>query len=286
MTLQNGETFDHYKITTHMAQGGTGDVYRAVDMNTGSEVALKIPMRETVLDPARYELFLRELEALRVLDHPAVQHFVESGRQGSTPYLVTELVSGRSLRSILKECGFLSPDRALALTRRIAVGLLYCHSLNVVHRDLKPDNIYITGNDQPVILDFGLALTPARPGAGKATGTIDYVSPEQIRGQRGDKRTDIYGLGMTLYEMLAGQPPYISDDPEDPTDLLNKHLYAAVPRLDQINPGISPQVATLVARCIQRDPDGRYDDMEALIHDLDHLESIDSSALEDLTTAP
>src|SRR5579859_2709748 len=223
MPLQKGDRFNRYKIRNHIAQGGTGDVYRAVDVVTGNEVALKIPMRETVIDPSKYDLYLRELEALRVLDHPSVQHYIESGHQDNTPFLVTELVEGQSLRSLLRETGVLPPDRALALIRRIAEALVYCHHEAVVHRDLKPDNIYITDGDLPVVLDFGLALTKARPGPGKDAGTLEYVSPEQIRGLRGDNRTDIYALGMTLYEMLAGEPAYVGNDP---AQLLKKHLYA------------------------------------------------------------
>ena len=117
----------------------------------------------------------------------------------------------------------------------------------------------IKDDNQPVILDFGLALTLARPGPGIVAGTPSYMAPEQIEGHRGDQRIDIYALGTILYEMLAGKPPFVAEDPED---IMNKHLYEAIPRLDQVRPDISLQLATVIAKCLQRDPDQRYFDMQ------------------------
>ncbi len=283
MPLQKGDRVDFYEIQGHIAQGGTGDVYHAIDVRTRHEVALKIPMRETIIDPSKYERFLRELAALHRLNHPSIQRFIESGQYNTTPFLVTALVKGKSLRSLLNEQSPLPLDRAVALTRRIGEALLYCHHEAVVHRDLKPDNVYVTEGDQPILLDFGLALSKARPGGGKAAGTLEYISPEQIQGLRGDNRTDIYALGMTLYEMLAGERPFISDDP---VKLLNKHLHDPVPRLDKAKPGVPLSVATVVAKCLQHDPERRYPNMEALIDDLDHLDQVDVSHIDELTAPP
>ena len=283
MNLREGDHFDHYQICAHIAQGGTGDVYRVRDVLSGRQVALKIPKRSVIMDAALYEQFLRELDAMRVLCHPAVQCGLDSGRSHDTPFLVTDWVEGKSLHSLLKEMGSFPVDRAIRLISRIADGLIYCHQLAIVHRDLKPENILIKNDDQPVILDFGLALTPERPGAGKPAGTPDYVAPEQIEGQRGDQRIDIYSLGAVFYEMLAGEPPYVG---KDAADVIRMHLHEAVPRLDQVRPGISQELATVVARCLQRVPDQRYSDLQAFIGDLEHLDHVDTQDLNALTAVP
>jgi serine/threonine-protein kinase len=265
-----------------------GDIYRAYDVLSGRDVALKIPDKMMIGDPAQFERFQRELEAMRTLNHPALQHGIESGQYNRTPYLVTELIEGRSLRDILKEQAPLPTDRALSLTKKIADGMAYCHEHDVIHRDLKPENILISNDDQPVILDFGLALTK---GARRVTyanfsgtaGTPDYMAPEQIEGQRGDQRTDIYALGTMIYEMLAGVVPFAG---EDQMKVMAAHLNGAIPRLDKVKPGISPQIATVVAKAMQRDPQQRYPTMRALIADLDHLDSVDTSILENLSAAP
>jgi serine/threonine-protein kinase len=124
-----------------MARGGTGDVYRATDMQTSHAVALKIPSRATIVNPAQYDYFLRELDALSQLEHPAVQHIIDSGRCQDIPFLVTDLVEGSSLRRLLKDNGAFSIDQAVLLISKIAAGVAYCHTQGVVHRDLKPDNV-------------------------------------------------------------------------------------------------------------------------------------------------
>ncbi|SRR5258708_5141783 len=283
MTLQEGDRFHHFEIRAYMAQGGTGDVYRALDILTGQEVALKIPMRATIIDPAQYEFFLREVDAMRILQHPAVQRGIESGRFDNNPYLATELIAGKPLRKLIAEKGHFPLDHALALTCQIAEGLAYCHQQGVIHRDVKPDNILVTDHGQPVIIDFGLALTTSRPGAGKAAGTPDYMAPEQFQGQQGDARTDIYALGITLFEMLVGVAPFTGPDP---VEVMSKHLYAAIPRLDKVKPELSPQVATVVAKCLQRDPDQRYGNVHELLNDLDHLDEVNVQQLDALTAAP
>ena len=168
------------------------------------------------------------------------------------------------------------------LIRKLADGIAYIHDQGVVHRDLKPENILITEGDQPVILDFGLALTK---GARRVTyanltptaGTPDYMAPEQIEGQRGDERTDIYAVGTMLYELLSGRLPYSGDNYQV---IMTQHLQGAIPRLDKEQPGITPQLAAVVARCLQRDPNARYATMHGLSHDLDHLDAVDVSVLE------
>jgi serine/threonine protein kinase len=285
--LQISDQFDHFQIRGHIAQGGMSDIYRAYDLLSGKEVALKIPDKSIIGDPAQYERFQRELEVMRTLDHPAIQKGLGSGRFNNTPYLVTELVGGESMRELVKRSAPLDPAAAVSLTRKIADGLAHCHDHDIIHRDVKPENILIGEDGQPVILDFGLALTKGShrvtyANLSNTAGTPDYMSPEQIEGQRGDRRSDLYALGVIFFELLTGKPPFSGDNP---LAVMAQHLQGAVPRLDKIQPGVTPQVAAVVARCLRRDPDDRYPDMRALIHDLDNLEQVDTAVLE-VSTLP
>jgi serine/threonine-protein kinase len=150
---------------------------------------------------------------------------------------------------------------------------------------MKPENILITTEGQPVILDFGLALTKGAhrvtyANLSSAAGTPDYMAPEQIEGHRGDQRTDIYALGIMLFEMLTGAPPFTGDNN---LAVMAQHLKGGIPRLDKSQPGVSPQLAAFVARCLQREPEDRFSDMHALLDGLNHLESIDVSILDRVT---
>ncbi len=287
MMLQIGDQFDRFQIRSHMAQGGMADIYRAYDLMGGQEVVLKIPNRMMIGDPAQYERFQRELEVTNTLDHPAIQKGLGSGQYNRTPYLITAYVDGQSMRDFVAEQAPLPPERAVALMRRIADGVAYCHEHGVIHRDLKPENILITANDQPVILDFGLALTKSAHRVTYANltpsaGTPDYMSPEQIEGQRGDERTDVYALGTMLYELVTDRTPFSGDTP---AVVMQQHLQGAIPRLDHDQPGVSAPLAAVVARCLQRNPADRYPTVRALINDLDHLDQVDTSVLEHGTGA-
>jgi serine/threonine-protein kinase len=227
------------------------------------------------------------MDVMKTLDHPAILKGLGSGKYNRIPYLVTEFVDGQSLRSLIETSAPLPPDQAVSLIRKIADGMEYCHKNDVIHRDLKPENILITSDGQPVIMDFGLALTK---GSHRVTysnlsatmGTPDYMAPEQIEGQRGDQRTDIYALGTILYELLAGTPPFTGDSN---MVVMAQHLNNMAPRLDHVNPSIPPQLAAIVAACLARNPTDRYADMTALIQDLDHPENADLTILEKLNTS-
>lgn len=287
MMLQIGDQFDRFQIRSHMAQGGMADIYRAYDLMSGQEVVLKIPNRMIIGDPAQYERFQRELEVTNTLNHPTIQKGLGSGQFNRTPYLVTAFVDGKSLRDVVAEQAPMSPENAIALIRKIADGIAYVHEHDVVHRDLKPENILISNDGQPVILDFGLALTK---GARRVTyanltpsaGTPDYMAPEQIEGQRGDERTDIYAIGTMLHELLTGHTPFSGDNYQV---VMQQHLQGAIPRLDHEKSDISPQLAAVVARCLQHKPNDRYPDLRAFVHDLEHLESVDTTVLEKGTGA-
>ena len=287
MALQIGDQFDRYQIRASMAQGGMGSIYRAVDVTTGQEVAVKIPDPTMIGDPAQYERFQRELEVMKTLHHPAIQHGVASGQFNRMPFLVTELVEGTSMRSWVQAHAPLPPDDAVRLIRKIADAVAFCHEHNVIHRDLKPENILITAAGEPVIIDFGLALTKGAhritySNLSSAAGTPEYMAPEQVEGQRGDQRTYLYALGIMFYELLAGRPPFTGDTP---LAIMAQHTQAPVPRLDRVCPDVSPQLAALVARCLQRRPDDRYPDLRTFIAALDQPETADLSILDKGTGA-
>ncbi len=282
MMFQIGDQFDHFQIRSHLAQGGMADIYRAYDFMTGKEVVLKIPNRMMIGDPAQYERFQRELEVTNNLSHPALQKGLGSGQFNRTPYLVTEFVEGRSLRDIIIETAPLPLDTVLPLIEKIADGMAYCHENQVIHRDLKPENILVRTDGQPIIIDFGLALTKdgrrvTYANLSATAGTPDYMSPEQIEGQRGDERTDIYALGTMLFEMLAGRLPFVGDSYQL---VVTQHLQAPIPRLDQIKPGIPENVAAICAKAMQRNPDDRYPTMRALASHLQNPTAVDTSILE------
>jgi serine/threonine-protein kinase len=279
--LQIGDQFDRYQIQAHMAQGGMSDIYKAFDLVNRREVVIKVPDQTMLGDPAQYERFQRELEVMDTLDHPAILKGLGSGKFNRVPFLVTEFVDGKSLRAIIDSSAPIPVDNALNLVRKIADGMAYCHKNEVVHRDLKPENIFISDMEQPVIMDFGLALTK---GAHRVTysnlsatmGTPDYMSPEQIDGKRGDQRTDVYALGTILFEMLTGHPPFTGDSP---MVVMSQHLNNLPPRVDNLNAAVPVNIAAIVAKCLQKDPEMRFASMEELIAAIDHPETVDVKIL-------
>jgi serine/threonine protein kinase len=280
--LQIGDQFDRFQILSFLVQGGMSDIYCVYDVITRREVILKIPDRTTIGDPAQYERFQREMEVVTSLNHPALLHGIFAGTYNRTPFLATEKVEGQSLRAMIQDSAPMPEDRVVPLILKIADGLAYCHANNVIHRDLKPENILVTPEGQPVIIDFGLALTK---GAHRVTysnlsttmGTPDYMAPEQIDGQRGDERTDLYALGTIMFEMLAGEMPFSGDNN---LAIMAQHLNGTAPRLDKVKPGVSAAVAAVAARCLAHSPDDRYASMRELIAALEHPETVDLSILD------
>jgi serine/threonine-protein kinase len=198
------------------------------------------------------------------------------------------MVNGRSLREIIDREAPLPPARAVDLLKKIAEGVAYCHGRGVIHRDLKPENILVTAEGQPVIIDFGLALRSGGrrvtyPNLSGMAGTPEYMAPEQVEGKRGDARTDIYALGVILFEMLAGRPPFTADTP---VATMGLHLYGKLPRLDRVQPEVPPHLAAIAAKCLQRDPGRRYVSVEALLQALADPDQEDLAILEEGNEAP
>src|ERR1700690_1092778 len=215
--LHTGEQLDHYRIEGLVARSGMASIFRATDTRTGRQVALKIPHPEMEADPVIFDRFKREEEVGQALDHPAVMKVLaDASRIGH--YRVMEWVTGRLLRHILRETRPLPQERALHIAIAVCDALDYIHRNGVVHRDLKPENIMVDADDNIKLIDFGIA---GKTGARRLTfgkmsqimGTPDYISPEQVKGKRGDGRSDIYSLGVMLYEMLTGETPFQGANP-------------------------------------------------------------------------
>jgi serine/threonine-protein kinase len=205
----------------------------------------------------------------RTLHHPNIQAAVDQADDRSAPYLILEYVEGTPLHRLLRQRGRLTPAEAVAIAEQIACGLEYLHAHHVYHRDLKPENIIVTPDGTAKIIDFGIALMEgARRMTWRwltnASGTPAYMAPEQIQGKRGDARTDIYALGIVLYELLKGRPPY-GRPGEDPLAVMQQHLRG---HADTLPAAVPPGLVGIIAKCMRRDPAERYQEVAELRADL------------------
>jgi serine/threonine-protein kinase len=270
-----GETLDHYLLEAEVARSGMSTLYRATDLSSGRTVAVKVPHPEMEADPVQLERFRREEEIGQEIDHPGVVKTYD-GEERSRLYMVIEWVDGRLLRDILNEERKLPIDRAVALTMSICDALDNLHKHGVVHRDLKPENIMVCEGDRIKIIDFGIAMKEdarriTHTSLTPALGTPDYISPEQVKGQRGDQRSDIYALGAMLYEMLTGQPPFTG---QNPLVVLNERVLNDPKPARELNPDLSPQLQEILSRALERDPRHRYSTAAEMAWELEHQELV------------
>lgn len=273
--FQPGDLLDHYRIDGLAARSGMASIFRGTDTRDGRAVAIKIPHAEMEADPVLYDRFKREEEIGKKLNHPGVVR-VLNDEERSRRYMVLEWVDGRLLRQILNGQKPLPPERAIRIALALCKALDYIHSQGVVHRDLKPENIMVGPDDQVKLIDFGIAanagsrrLTFAK--LTEAMGTPDYISPEQVKGKRGDARSDIYSLGVMFYEMLTGKVPFTGPNP---FVIMNERLlnHPIPPR--EVNPDVSPQLQEIIYRALERDPNKRYPNAHEFALDLEHPEKV------------
>src|ERR1700722_2173785 len=281
--LHSGDQLDHYRIDGLVARSGMASIFRGTDTRDGRAVAIKLPHAEMEADPILFDRFQREEDIGRKLDHPGVVRvLVDENR--SRRYMVLEWVEGRLLRQILNEQKKLPAERAIRITLALCKALEYIHAQGVVHRDLKPENIMIGPNDEVKLIDFGIAanagsrrLTFAK--LTEAMGTPDYISPEQVKGKRGDARSDVYSLGVMFYEMLTGKVPFTGPNP---FVIMNERLLNNPIPPREVNPEITPELQEIIYRALERDPSKRYPNTHEFALDLEHPEKVGVADREEL----
>jgi serine/threonine protein kinase len=280
--VEAGAQIDFYRIEQPIARSGMASIFRATDLRDNRVVALKIPHPDMEADPILFDRFQREAGIGERLNHPNVMR-VYGDEKRSRIYMVMEWCEGRLLREIMDEQK-LTHERAIKITKGVLRALDYIHGNGVVHRDLKPENIMVDENDHIKLIDFGIAsdntarrLTYANFTA--TLGTPNYISPEQVKGKRGDGRSDVYSMGVILYEMLTSKLPFSGPSPIAAMNdrLLNHPVPPTV-----ADPTISPQLQEVIYRALERDPKNRYATAHEFLHDLDHLDQVGVEDREEL----
>jgi serine/threonine protein kinase len=293
--LEIGSQVGHYRILGRIGAGGMGEVYRASDPRLGREVAVKVLPPAYSADSDRLRRFEGEARAAGSLNHPGLLTIFDVGSHAGAPYIVSELLEGETLRAELQN-GALPQQKAVDYGIQIATALAEVHSKGIVHRDLKPENLFVAKDGRVKILDFGLAKlthpeTDAADGpdastfatdtqTGSIVGTVGYMSPEQLRGERIDPRSDLFAVGAILYEMLSGKRPFTGDST---LEISHAILTLEPPSLPSLAPGTSPALEQIVLRCLAKKREQRLQSAQDLAFD---LEVLSSHSLENIAVQP
>lgn len=274
--LEVGTVFEgKYKILDSLGQGGFGAVFLAEDVQSNGKVVLKVPHLEQLGDPAIYERFRREVAIGKLLNHSDVPMALAIS-EGRTPFLVLKYVEGEQLAQVLNEKGKFPVDQAVKLVANLLDALQYCHDRGVYHRDIKPENLMLAPDGHLKILDFGIALMEGAPrvtwrGFSGLMGTPEYMAPEQIKGERGAAKSDIYAVGCLMYHLLSGSPPFTGDNP---MTVMYQHMTKTPDPLTSIK-GLHPGIWAAVRRALRRRKEERYDSAEQMANDLRFPENAD-----------
>jgi serine/threonine-protein kinase len=258
-----------YRLESKLGSGGMSTVFLARDETLERWVAIKVMHREISDQPDQIERFRREARAVAQLSHPNVVAVIDAGEDGGYPYIVLEYVEGETLKQRIDRLGHLPVDEAVAYAIEIGRGLAAAHGRRMVHRDVKPQNVLIDAEGRAKVTDFGIARSLESDGltkTGRVLGTTDYVAPEQAMGHSVDARSDVYSLGVLLYEMLTGEVPFRA---ETVVGVAMKHVNEDMPDVQQRRPEISSALAAVIERATSKDPKKRYEDMEAFLADLE-----------------
>jgi TolB-like protein/Tfp pilus assembly protein PilF len=285
--LTPGSKLGHYEITAKLGEGGMGEVYRATDTKLGREVALKVLPAEMASDSERLERFRREAKALAALDHPGIVTVYSVEDADGVHFLTMQLVEGQPLDKLIPEGG-MPVEQLLATGAAVAEALAAAHEKGIVHRDLKPANVVVGESGSVKVLDFGLAkISPTRDAAdsalpteaqtrdGLVMGTVPYMSPEQVSGRAVDHRTDVFSLGVVLYEMASGRRPFQGSST---AELASAILRDAPPVVTELRPELPPELGRIIRRCLERDPRQRLQTARDVGNELRELERSPSAA--------
>jgi len=273
-SIEPGLQIDHYRIEEPVSRSGMASIFRALDLHNNSAVALKIPHPDMEADPILFDRFQREAAIGEKLHHPMVMR-VFGGEKRSRTYMVMEWCEGRLLRDILAE-GRISQERAIRIAVHVLDALEYIHENGIVHRDLKPENIMVDAKDNVKLIDFGIAgdssarrLTYAN--FTSTLGTADYIAPEQVKGKRGDGRSDLYSMGVIVYEMITGRLPFSGSTP---MEVMNDRLLNHPMPPSLADSRVSPHLQEVLYRALERDAANRYARAREFAHDLLHLDQV------------
>lgn len=272
-----------YRLDAEIGRGGMSTVYRAFDTVLERPVAIKLMHRDIAADSDQLERFRREARAVAQLNHPHVVTVIDAGEEpdghgdGGTPFIVLEYVEGETLKSIIRRDGPMDIPQSLAYAIEVARALGAAHDRGIVHRDVKPHNILISAEGGAKITDFGIARSLSEDDltmAGRVLGTTDYVSPEQALGERVSGQSDLYSLGVVLYEMLTGEVPFRG---ETPVAVAMKHVREEPADVQERRPAVSAATAAVLDRALAKDPAQRYPDAAAMAADLEEVLALETS---------
>jgi TolB-like protein/Tfp pilus assembly protein PilF/tRNA A-37 threonylcarbamoyl transferase component Bud32 len=271
--LSRGSIFaGRYEIIEELGEGGMGKVYRVEDKKIHEEVALKLIRSEIAADKKTIERFGNELKYARKIAHRTVCKMYDLGEEGRTRYITMEYVPGENLRNMIRMMGQMSTGQVISIGKQVCEGLVEAHRLGVIHRDLKSSNIMIDKNGQPRIMDFGIARSIKSEGIterGMMVGTPEYISPEQVDGNKADERSDIYSLGVIMYEMATGMVPFSG---KSSLSIALKHKTQAPADPRRLNPQIPKDLSLVILKCMEKERESRYQSAEELLSELEKLE--------------
>jgi serine/threonine protein kinase len=270
--LPSGTTFaNRYEIIEVLGKGGMGKVYKALDKEINEEVAIKFLKPEIAEDERTIERFRNELKIARRIAHKNVCKMYHLAKEEKTPYITMEYVSGVSLKDFIQKSGKLQEEEAIDIAQQICRGLLEAHELGVVHRDLKPQNIMIDAKGGIKIMDFGIARSLMAKGVtqtGMIIGTPEYMSPEQAEGREANQHSDIYSLGVILYEMVTGAVPFGGDSA---LSVAVKHKTEIAPDPRALNEEVTESMSAVILKCMEKESEKRYQSAEELLSELNKI---------------